>query len=1377
MQMRKRYFYQFLASSVLVLAVGVWQAERLGQAQDRQTRKALLSQAAMVAHTFSSVPCHDLTFTSTDRDLPVFKSLQHQLAVAAEHLNLLGLFTIAQRDGQFFLGPDSYPAKHPSASLPGTLYLHPPPEAVKSFASGQPHVTHVYPDKQGDTISAFAPVIDHRTGNVLLLIGANLDVKQWRQQILYARLIPLLFALLLFILLGIGFVVLASRSRFSSSLHWEVRYTETVLCAVVMLTLTLATIWHTVRVERRCRANTFASLAHQQALSIIHELATIQNQFNDLARQFLAKHAVDAENFRHYASRFDWQDAIQGVALLSAMPAHDVARSEADARAAGSTAFQVWQFDHQGARIPAQGRETFYPARWLEPADFCGLSIGFDLSSDSTVAAALHAAVRCAGQSVATEPMTLFAAPTNQTLVFFAFQAAVSDTQTSLVAMAVSMNALVTAPMKRMGYPDYGLIADLFLLRSDQPLKFLASSERSHTAKNYCGNLPVSDLSVKVPVFCFNNAYAVVIHTSPAWLAANSLHQSWATGVASLLFTILLTAFVFHLSNHRSVLERKILRRTTDLQTAHDNLREILDAAPMALLVVDREAKIFSANERAVQLFQSNVLDSVNQGCGLFLRCVNRHDDGRGCGYSPDCANCLLRRTIREVFNGAPNVYDQDMEALIDRHGRPENFHMQFSVAPVIFNDQRRIVVAVHDITEWYRAEQLYQTLFKEMHYGFVLQELIIGGPANPIDFEYQTINPAFERLTGIPAQKLLGKKILHLFPDYPPNLMAVYVKVAQTGEAVHFTHFVPSLAKHFEGTIFRSGPGQIASIFTDVTDRIQAEHKARASAEETRRLLDETKAAQHELLKAVEEQKRADKALIHERNLLYALMDNLPDRIYFKDTESRFIKISKAHADSLGLESPADAIGKTDADFKSATEAERSRDKEREIINTGQPLLAQVEQKRTADGRVRWVSASKAPIKDSQGQAVGLVGISRDITHEIELQQQLQQASKMDAIGRLAGGVAHDFNNLLQAILGFTEILISGVKEKDSQYADLKEIERAAKRAAELTRQLLAFSRKQRIEPQSLDINHIISDTEKMLHRLVGENIAIVQLLDPQVKPVLVDPNHIEQIIINLAVNARDAMPQGGRLTFSTETIEIGPLDSVMIPESHAGLFTCISVSDTGSGISPEVIPHLFEPFFTTKEQGKGTGLGLSVIYGIVKQNGGWINVYSQLGQGATFHVYLPASQEAVDTLLVPPGVQPLPDTLPGLGKTILLVEDEPGVRSLATLVLQSSGYNVTACENAQAAVAVFSRASNRFDLLFSDVVLPGKNGIELAISLRRLAPNLPVLLCSGYADDRVRWASIEKEGFHFINKPYPTATLLRVVHEALHATKLPQP
>lgn len=520
----------------------------------------------------------------------------------------------------------------------------------------------------------------------------------------------------------------------------------------------------------------------------------------------------------------------------------------------------------------------------------------------------------------------------------------------------------------------------------------------------------------------------------------------------------------------------------------------------------------------------------------------------------------------------------------------------------------------------------------------------------------------------------------------------------------------------------------------------------------------------------------RSDEALIHERNLLYALMDSLPDRIYFKDKTLHYIKVSKAHASALGLASPHEAIGKTDADFMPPDEAERRREREAHIIATGQPLIAQVEQRQTEDGTTRWISASKVPIRDKTGDIIGLVCISRDISFEIELQQQLQQTSKMDAIGRLAGGVAHDFNNLLQAILGFTELLLIGVNEKDAQYEDLKQIERAAKRATDLTRQLLTFSRKQRIDPQLVDLNQLITSTEKMLSRLMGEDIQITLNLKNDLKAILADPNQIEQIIINLAVNARDAMPQGGNLTFHTSAVAIADIDTQLIPESIPGEFICLSVSDTGVGIGKQYLPHLFEPFFTTKAQGKGTGLGLAVIYGIVKQAGGWINVYSEEGNGATFKIYLPAQQSEVSETHRTEPQTSLTLSLPGLGKSILLVEDEPGIRSLATLILQSAGYRVVACESAAEALSVFDRQKGRFDLLFSDIVLGGKNGIELACELRAKRPGLPVLLSSGYADERVRWEQIEQEGFRFLAKPYPSQKLLLALGETL-AEKPTQP
>ena len=399
---------------------------------------------------------------------------------------------------------------------------------------------------------------------------------------------------------------------------------------------------------------------------------------------------------------------------------------------------------------------------------------------------------------------------------------------------------------------------------------------------------------------------------------------------------------------------------------------------------------------------------------------------------------------------------------------------------------------------------------------------------------------------------------------------------------------------------------------------------------------------------------------------------------------------------------------------------------------------------------------------------------LAAEKTTSILLQQRLQQAAKMDAIGRLAGGVAHDFNNLLQAILGFTEIVMEKTQNTDSHHDDLLQIKRAGVRAADLTRQLLAFSRKQMVEPRVINVNANVAAAHKMLQRLLGEDISLQAIPDPQLRPIKADPGQIDQVILNLAVNARDAMPSGGRLTIRTTNVTLEEEDAASMPEAHPGAFVCLSVSDTGTGMDAEVQGHLFEPFFTTKEKGKGSGLGLAVIYGILKQNHGWVSVYSRVGQGSTFNLYFPA-YAGVEALISEHAATSTPPLAPpcGHGEVVLLIEDDPAVRELAAKALTSHGYAVLQGESSREAVSLFERHQGRIALLFSDVVLPGENGIDLAERLIALKRDLPVLLTSGYADERARWNVIEARGYHFLQKPYPIATLLRAVRELLDAAR----
>ena len=407
------------------------------------------------------------------------------------------------------------------------------------------------------------------------------------------------------------------------------------------------------------------------------------------------------------------------------------------------------------------------------------------------------------------------------------------------------------------------------------------------------------------------------------------------------------------------------------------------------------------------------------------------------------------------------------------------------------------------------------------------------------------------------------------------------------------------------------------------------------------------------------------------------------------------------------------------------------------------------------------------------KNQPTGILITGIDITERKRAQEekkmmqaQLLQAQKMEAVGKLAGGVAHDFNNLLTTIHGYTELAMMELNETEPLYRDLKEIHLAAVRAASLTRQLLLFSRKQPMELTPLIINRTIDELLKMLNRLIGEDIAINTVLEPDLWTVRADAGNIEQVIMNLAVNARDAMPKGGRLTIKTENVTLDEEVCKVIPEARPGKFVCLSVEDTGVGMDKDIIQHIFEPFFSTKEVGRGTGLGLSVVYGSVKQHEGWINIYSEPGRGSTFKVYLPAFsvrlEEETEEMISLQEFQ-------GSGERILLVEDEEGVRKLANKALSKNGYVVFEAANAKEAMDIFEREEGKFHLVFSDVVLPDKTGLQLVHQLLSRKPELQILLSSGYTDDKSQWSAITKRGFRFLQKPYPLPDLLRAIKEAI--------
>jgi PAS domain S-box-containing protein len=510
-----------------------------------------------------------------------------------------------------------------------------------------------------------------------------------------------------------------------------------------------------------------------------------------------------------------------------------------------------------------------------------------------------------------------------------------------------------------------------------------------------------------------------------------------------------------------------------------------------------------------------------------------------------------------------------------------------------------------------------------------------------------------------------------------------------------------------------------------------------------------------------VAERKRAEEALRASQRLLQSVMDNSGAIIYVKDLEGRFILVNRRFEEIFGMD-PIAIAGKTDGEVFPRELAETFRSGDRAALAAGRALESE-DVLPHADGPHSYVSV-KSPLRDVAGRAYAVCGVCTDVTERKQVEEQLRQSQKMEAIGRLAGGIAHDFNNLLTAINGYSAIALQSIDGTHPLYEFLREIHKSGERAAGLTRQLLAYSRKQPVEARILSLNTVVADIEGMLRRLIGENIRLATSLTPDLWLVKADRGQIEQVILNLVVNARDAMPEGGELMIATanEVLDAPPKGSPSDPQP--GPSVVISVSDTGTGMTADVKARIFEPFFTTKGLGKGTGLGLSVVYGIVKHNEGGLMVASEPGQGTAFRIYFPkadareVSQEEA---------QPAPGSYHG-SETLLLVEDEESVRRFAGDALSAQGYKVLQAGNGRDALRLLKKRDSGVQLVITDVVMPDMGGKELAERIRGEHPLMPVLFVSGYTDGVIR-PDAPDEGAFLLQKPFGPSDLARKVRDLL--------
>jgi two-component system cell cycle sensor histidine kinase/response regulator CckA len=638
------------------------------------------------------------------------------------------------------------------------------------------------------------------------------------------------------------------------------------------------------------------------------------------------------------------------------------------------------------------------------------------------------------------------------------------------------------------------------------------------------------------------------------------------------------------------------------------------------------------------------------------------------------------------------------------------------------------------------RVSRLREVAASEARLSGIINAAMDSFVALDSDLRIALFNRAAQQMFRCRAEEVLGQSGLQLLPErYREEIrrrIDSFAASRESARAIPDSAHIWGLRRNgeefpMEASVSKldvGGQRLFLAIIRDITERQQAQQLLKSTEEKYRRLFEESR-----------------------------------EVIFISSAEGKFLDINPAGLELFGFDSREELL---QVDIARTLYL---NPEEREEIRRAQETRGYVKDYEIAlrrkDGHKRIVLETSNAVRDENGRIVAYRGILRDITERKSLERQLLQSQKMEAVGQLAGGIAHDFNNILTAILGYAELLQSSLPPGDRHLRDVGEIARAASRAASLTRQLLAFSRRQVMQPRVIGLNTLVADMNKMLRRLITENIELVTSMDPALGYVRADPAQIEQVILNLVVNAKDAMPEGGKLTIQTENADLAeslPAQPLDVP---AGRYVMVAVSDTGHGMDPEVQGRIFEPFFTTKEIGKGTGLGLSTVYGIVKQSGGYIIVQSDIGDGTAFRVFMPRCETGE------PVVEASGESLRDLegSETILLAEDEASVRILARDVLLRHKYKVHEAENGEHAIAIARSIAAPIHLMVTDIVMPQMGGRDLARRLSSIHPETRVLFISGYADVELGKNADLIPGKTFLPKPFSPLDLVRLVRELL--------